>query len=295
MVLSLSQHQPVLLSLVKKYLPVKAGGKYLDATFGGGSYSAMICRRGGQVLALDWDPLVVAAAKKHPPCPDASWQLVAGNFANLKKICIRQHFLPLAGAVFDLGLASFHYQARRGFAFDDNVPWDMRLSPNLNATALDIVHRLSPSQLAQNLQDLAQEKYAREIALSLKKIVRRDTAATARTISQAVEQIYRRHHSWPGHHPATKTFLALRILVNHELENLRQGLAAAWQLLQPSGRLLVLSFHSGEDRLVKNFMRQKQQRGEGTLVVKNGCRPDETEVKRNRRARSARLRVIEKK
>ncbi len=287
-----SRHQPVLLALAMRYLDPKPGERYLDATLGGGSYSYALYQKGAQVLSLDWDPLMIQQAKEHYPCPNASWHLRLANFADLAQICREEKFCPLRGVVFDLGLTKWHYQLGRGFSFQEGAPLDMRLNPELPQTAADIITTSSLAQLEKWLLQIGQEQFASEIARFLKKAVGQDLMAA--DIAEGIAKIYQRHHVSPRNNPATKTFLVLRILVNREIENLEKGLEGALVSLAPRGRLVVISFHSGEDRLVKQFFRRQEKEGRLKILTKKAQRPTAAEVEQNPLARSACLRAAEK-
>ncbi len=289
---ALDWHQPVLLQEVLEYLQPRKRRRYLDATLGGGGYSYEIHRQGGLVLSLDWDPSIVVLAKKRYSCPNASWRLRVGNFARLATFCQEENFCPLSGIIFDLGLSRMHYQMRRGFSFKETAPLDMRLNPHLQETAADLIRRLPEKQLAVFLERLAQEKYAREIAQALKKTIRK--TVSAKEVAKAIVDIYYRHGEQPKLHPATKTFLALRMMVNREEKNLSAGLAASLWVLHSRGRLLVISFHSGEDRIVKAFFRQQEGKRKLKILTKQPIYPSERELKVNYLSRSARMRVAEK-
>ena len=289
---ALEWHQPVLLREIIEYLQPQKNKRYLDATLGGGGYSYEIYRQGGLVLSLDWDPVIIDLAKKRYSCPSASWQLRVGNFAQLEMICRDDNFCPLDGVIFDLGLSKMHYQLQRGFSFQEAAPLDMRLNPHLEETASDLIRRLPVEDLAASLERLSQENYSREIAQALKKAVR--GKKSAREIAQKIAAVYQRHNKRTKLHPATKTFLALRIMVNHEEENLGSGLAAALRALAPHGRLLIVSFHSGEDRIVKTFFRRQEELGKLKILTRQPVYPSGQELKINRLSRSAKLRVAEK-
>jgi len=287
-------HKPVLLKTALEYLQPRIGGKYLDATLGGGGYSNEIYKQGGRVLSLDWDPAIIRFVKEHYNCPNASWHLRMANFANLALICREENYLPVDGVVFDLGLSKMHYQLfKRGFSFHDETILDMRLNPNIAMTAVDIIKQLNLEELASSLRRLVQEKYAEEIARKLKEAVHRGDL-TADKIADEVASVYQEKGVETKSHPATKTFLALRILVNKEGENLRKGLIAAISVLAKGGRLVIVSFHSGEDRLVKMFFRRQEKQGILKILTKQPIYPSTQEKKKNYLSRSARLRVAER-
>jgi 16S rRNA (cytosine1402-N4)-methyltransferase len=286
------EHVPVLLKEVVKNLDPKESQKFVDATFGFGGHTKAICKSGGQVLAIERDPKTIILAKKHHTCPDASCQLVEGNFAKIKEIAEEYDFVPVKGVLFDLGVSLWHYlKAKRGFSFNDSN-LDMRLNPKQEIKALDIVNDYSLNELDELFTKLVQEKLAKQIAEAVVRARRLKPIKSAQRLAQLVKEVYQKKREKTKSHPATKVFLALRIVVNQELENLKKGLNGAWQILEKNGKLLVISFHSTEDRIAKKFGRnlKKENRAEIDLI-----KPTEKEIKKNPLARSALLRVIIKK
>ncbi|MFH1706035.1 MAG: 16S rRNA (cytosine(1402)-N(4))-methyltransferase RsmH [Patescibacteria group bacterium] len=309
-----SYHQPVLLKEVIKNLSIKKGGKYIDATLGLGGHTCEIIKNGGLVLGIEWDPEVLAMTKERltrkieSTYPDASFshrdnkkssnrptssRFVLSNFARIDEIARENRFYPVDGILFDLGISRWHYKfSKRGFAFDDQT-LDMRINPDLPETALNIVNSYSYDQLYRILAETVQEELAGPIARALVSSRRLGGITTAQELSNLAAKVYREHRLAKKANPATKLFLALRSLVNEEIENLKLGLAGAMQVLAPGGKLLVITFNSNEDRLVKKFSKLEKQKGQVeklSLIF-----PDREEIKNNRLCRSAKLRVLVKK
>jgi 16S rRNA (cytosine1402-N4)-methyltransferase len=302
-----STHTPALLAEVLRALAVQPGGRYIDATLGGGGHTAAILEQsspGGQLLGIDADPAAVEAAKERFRASGDSILIVNGNFVNLQSICIKYDFFPVHGILFDLGLSSLQLKGDgRGFSFQHDAPLDMRFSPGQKTTAADIVNSTTETRLANIIRAYGEESQSHRIARSIvKERPIETTGQLARLIEQAIGRRGRLH-------PATKTFQALRIAVNHELENLETALKQAVNLLGYEGRLVVISYHSLEDRIVKQFM-QKESKAcicpPGTptcvcghkaslrLINKKVIVPTASEIRANPRSRSARLRAAER-
>lgn len=294
-------HEPVLLEKVIDYLEVEKGKKYIDATVGGGGHTAAILKLGGKILAIDCDPEAIKAARRYlasacPPGKHYSWRLVSGNFRDLYQIVKREGFLDVSGTLFDLGVSSYQLEkAERGFSFSLEAPLDMRMDPKLKVTATDLINSLNKGELNELFARVGQEHYSRRFAeaicraRSLKPI--KTTGELVDIINQALPTKGRKSKL----HPATRVFLALRIAVNDELNNLKKALPQALNLLEPKGRLVIISFHSGEDRIVKQFFKGQEKKGKLTIITKKPVRPIIEEINQNPRSRSAKLRVAEKK
>jgi len=293
--MSAPTHIPVLLEETLEALAVQPGGRYIDCTIGAGGHAIVILYHsspGGQLLGIDADPEAIKVARARLEAYSSSTLLIDENFANLKAICIKYNFLPVHGILFDLGLSSLQLDgAGRGFSFQHDAPLDMRLSPSQEVTAADIVNTSSEAELAGLIRTFGEESHSREIAHY---IVRQRPIKTTLQLAQTIEQAIggRRGRI----HPATKTFQALRIAVNQELEPLQSALEQAIELLGFGGRLVVISYHSLEDRIVKRFMRREAS-GEKAclrLVNKKVITPSLAEVRLNPRSRSAKLRAAER-
>ncbi len=301
-------HIPVLLSEVVEGLAVKPGGRYIDCTVGGGGHAAAILEQsspGGQLLGIDADPNAIELAKTRLEAYSNSTLLINDNFVNLRDICTRFGFSPVHGILFDLGLSSIQLNGDgRGFSFQHDAPLDMRLNPDQKLTAADIVNTYSEVKLADIIGTYGEEKRSRQIA---RFIIRERPIETTFHLARIVEQAIKRPRG--KIHPATRTFQAIRIAVNHDLENLEAVLKQAVNLLGAEGRLVVISYHSLEDRIVKQFMQRESKNcicPPGTpictcsharslkLVSRKVIKPSPEEVLFNRRSRSAKLRVAER-
>lgn len=291
MILTMSAaiHIPVLLKEAVEALAVRPGARYIDCTLGGGGHALAILERGGRLLGIDADPEAVAVAQARLE-GYGDFILVNDNFANLKAICTRHGFLPVQGILFDLGLSSLQLESgERGFSFQRDEPLDMRLSPSQETTAADIVNTYRETELAEVIRKYGEEPQSRRIA---RLIVRKRPIETTRELANAVELAIRGRRG--RIHPATRTFQALRIAVNRELENLPQALAQSIHLLAPGGRLVVISYHSLDDRLVKYFLREQASEGRVILLNRRVITPSREEVISNPRSRSAKLRAVER-
>jgi 16S rRNA (cytosine1402-N4)-methyltransferase len=304
---STSSHIPVLLSETLKALSVQPGGRYIDCTLGGAGHAASILEHaspGGQLLGIDADPTAIeTAAKKLRPYSETAL-LVNDNFVNLQAICIKYDFFPVHGILLDLGLSSLQLEgSSRGFSFQHDDPLDMRFSPSQKTTAADILNTSPEERIAQILKTYGEEFNGNKISRA---IIRERPIKTTLQLARIIENTIGRRGKI---HPATKTFQALRIAVNHELEHLESVLRQAAELLGYEGRLVVISYHSLEDRIVKQFM-QKESRGcicpPGTpvcicnhtpslqLINKKVITPSSAEIAQNPRSRSAKLRAAER-
>jgi 16S rRNA (cytosine1402-N4)-methyltransferase len=299
-------HKPVLVTETLSALNVQPGGHYIDCTVGSGGHAASILDAsapGGQLLGIDADPDALKAARIR--LQGKAVIPVNDNFANLKAICQKYGFYQVQGILFDLGLSSLQLNANsRGFSFQCDAPLDMRFSQDQQLTAADLVNTLSEMELADIIRQYGEERYSRQIARNI--VLKRPLHTTLELAQIVLETLGRRR----GHiHPATRTFQALRIAVNRELENLEAALPQTVELLGQGGRLVVISYHSLEDRLVKNFMRSQSQRcicppgipvctckHSPTLILvsKRIITASATEVAANPRSRSAKLRVAER-
>ncbi len=273
-------------------------GLYVDATLGlGGHAESLLSRLGpeGRLLGLDLDPESIELARKRLEPWGARFRPVRANFRSLGPVLEAEKFYPLAGALFDLGVSSLHFDSpERGFSFLKEGPLDMRLSPDSPLTAEAIVNRWPVEQLAMLFKEYGEEPHAQRIARAI--VARRESRpfCTTTELAALIASVCPRVGS---RHPATRAFMALRIAVNAELENLTRGLEAVLPYLAPGGRIVVISFHSLEDRMVKNvfssFVAQGWCRWVGSGSRGSALTPSEAEISSNPRARSARMRVVE--
>jgi 16S rRNA (cytosine1402-N4)-methyltransferase len=310
-------HVPVLLEEVLHGLQVRTGGIYIDGTVGAGGHSVAILQAadGVRLLGLDVDPaaLDIASERLKTYIEQGRARLVQSNFARLDEVAQQEEFSSVDGVLLDLGVSSMQLDTpERGFSFRTDGPLDMRLDPREPLTAADLVNTLPENELADLIFKYGEEPASRRIA---RRIVEARSREPFETTAQLEAVVYgalggrvagRTRHAI---HPATKTFQALRIAVNHELEVLEQGLQAAVRVLKPGGRLAVISFHSLEDRIVKLFIRQEQKGcicppeypvcmcGRKPTLRSINSKPIEAsaeEARRNPRSRSAKLRVAER-
>jgi 16S rRNA (cytosine1402-N4)-methyltransferase len=288
-------------------LSPRAGGIYVDATFGAGGYSrAILATEGTRVIAIDRDRTAIAGGFDLVDASDGRLTLVEDRFSNLADVCTAQGEPLVDGVVMDVGVSSMQIdQAERGFSFRFDGPLDMRMSQH-GPTAADVVAKASEADLANIIYIFGEERHSRSVARA---IIAARKEAPIETTKQLVDIVQKVVWAKPGEiHPATRTFQALRIFVNAELDELHTALAAAERVLKPGGRLSVVSFHSLEDRIVKNFMTERSKTGGGSrhlpevaqsrprfsLVNKRPITAGEDELKANPRARSAKLRGAER-
>jgi 16S rRNA (cytosine1402-N4)-methyltransferase len=287
-------HQPVLLREVMELLNVRPEGFYIDATTGGGGHAEAIARRllSGRLLAIDRDPMALSTAQERlAPFADKV-KLMHGNFAEIDRLQAEAGFPPADGIVADLGLSSLQLaDARRGFSFNVDGPIDMRMDPASETTAADLVNYAGERELADLIFKFGEERHSRRIARAIMK------ARPIRTSTSLAQVVTRAIPSRPGLHqihPATRTFMALRLAVNRELDNLEQFLPRALAALAAGGRMVVISFHSLEDRMVKQAFSGWKRERRVRLLTRKAVRASEDEVSLNPRSRSAKLRAIEK-
>ena len=303
------RHEPVMLQEVLAGLVVRAGGRYVDCTLDGGGHAEAILEAaspGGALLGIDEDVEVMMLARRRLERFGDGVDVVQGNFKNVDTICQERGFAPVNGILFDLGLSSHQRaSATRGFSFQVEAPLDMRFGPEVDSTAAYWVNEASEEDLADVIWRFGEERQSRRIARA---IVSGRPLGTTTDLAKAVEQAVGRR---PGSqiHPATKTFQALRIVVNQELASLAEALPRAHGLLGFGSRLVVISYHSLEDRIVKQFIARESRDclcppsqpfctcgHKATLkpVTRGALVPSQEEVASNPRSRSAKLRVAER-
>jgi 16S rRNA (cytosine1402-N4)-methyltransferase len=303
-----STHIPVLPREVLETLAVQPGGRYIDCTLGGGGHAQAILDHsspGGQLLGIDADPDGIRIARESLSQFGKSVLIVNDNFVNLRDICLKYDFFPVHGILFDLGLSSPQLDEEgRGFSFQYNAPLDMRFSPTQKITAADIVNTYSETEIARIIKTFGEEINSRQIA---KKIVQKRPIRTTTELAEIVQDAVGGRYG--KIHPATRTFQALRIVVNHEMENLESALIQAMSLLGFGGRLAVISYHSLEDRIVKHFLQKESRdclcppevlqcicghKANLKIITRRIITPTFAEVELNPRSRSAKLRGAER-
>jgi len=297
-------HVPVLTKEVLQYLDPKPNDNFVDCTFGQGGHATILLSKNGpdgKVLGIETDPeLYKEFQTGESPVMNrellARLILVNDSYINLKDIVNENDFKPVNGILLDLGLSTWHFEkSGRGFSFKKDEPLDMRYDPKNNPlTAFKIVNSWSQKELEETLKQYGEERFAKDIS---KKIVIEREDRPIRTTLDLVEVIWKALPPWYRKnriHPATKTFQALRIVVNSEIDNLKTVLVQATEILAKDGRLAVISFHSLEDRVVKRFFKRSQEINILNILTKKPVIATEEEVKINPRSRSAKIRVAQK-
>lgn len=298
-----SFHQPVLLQEVIDAFTPTAGRSFIDATGGGGGHTQALLKNGGRILTIDWDEDATRYIKttlqqegrellreRYDEILDIYiWEyshitLVRGNFQNIKKIAHACGFRMVSGVLFDLGVSSHQLDTReRGFSFQQNGPLDMRMDKRLTVEAKDLVNALSQKELVDLLRRFGEEYNATRIAKSIVAARRLQPIQTTGDLTDILKR-----------YPATLVFQALRIAVNDELGNISLALPQAYELLDKKGRIVIIAFHSLEDRIVKETFIRFEKEEKGRIITKKPIVVSETEVNKNRRSRSAKMRIFEK-
>ncbi len=291
--MSLPAHTPVMVNETLEGLQPGRGGHFIDCTVGLGGHARAILERispTGKLLGIDADPEAIRTAQDRLSDYGEAIVLVNDSFVNLRAICEKYDFCPVDGILFDLGVSSMQLDtAERGFSFQREAPLDMRFDPSQELTASDIVNAFPERELARILKEYGEERHSRRIARHI--VYSRPITSTLR-LAQVVQQVL---GSKRGRiHPATRTFMALRIAVNEELQSLSLALEQTINLLRLQGRLVVVSYHSLEDRIVKQFMRSKASNCALKLISRKVIRPTSLEIESNQRSRSAKLRIAER-
>ncbi len=281
---AITQHIPVLYEEALYWLQIRPGEVYVDATLGGAGHAKGILERGGLVIGLDQDPEAVARARTlNLP----GLRVFQRNFRHLKEVLQEAGVSQVAGILADLGVSSFHLEdPKRGFSYQKEGPLDMRMGEE-GPTAYEVVNTLPLEDLHRILRDLGEEKQAYRIA---KGIVERRRKTPIRTTLELAETVRQAVGFRKAGHPARKTFQALRMYVNDELGALEEFLRQAEEVLAPGGRLVVITFHSLEDRLVKRSLKESHLK----VLTKKPITPSPEEIAGNPRSRSAKLRAAEK-
>lgn len=301
-------HVPVLAREALEALAIKSGGRYVDGTFGRGGHSRLILESlgpEGRLLALDRDPAAIRAGKD---MNDARLSLVQSRFSQIGSVLAGKGWEKVDGILLDIGVSSPQLEeAGRGFSFRQDGPLDMRMNPDEGMSAADWLNSAEEKEIEEVVRKYGEERFARQIARAIAQARTTTPLRTTGQLAQIVAGAVRSRE--PGQHPATRTFQALRIYLNRELEELKEALPVCVDSLKPGGRLAVISFHSLEDRIVKRFMREEAagEQAPAKLPVRaadlkpgrlrlagKAIRASDAEVAANPRARSAVLRVAER-
>ncbi len=309
------QHTPVMLSEVMQHLDCKPGNVYVDGTLGGGGHAQCILQQilpGGMLIGIDQDHDAIANGLELFRAHSANIRLFHDNFVSLPTILQQLEITTVDGILLDLGISSHQLASSgRGFSFNKDEPLDMRMNTDSRTNAADIVNSLDAAKLAILFREYGEERWAKRIAQRLVQVRRQTSILTSRQLADiVVAAIPKKSVVRQKIHPATRVFMALRIAVNHELERLEEFLESAAAYLNPGGRLCILSFHSLEDRIVKQTFRMLAQGchcppampqcacGRQPVIrnlTRKAIRPSAEEVRTNPRARSTRLRAAEKR
>lgn len=291
-------HIPVLRDkIVESLLPLE-GKVILDATVGMGGHAEPILPRigsQGRLIGMDQDDQALETARVRLASFQNRLTLINSNFSKLQEVLKQIGVTYVDGIVMDLGLSTLQLEdQQRGFSFSLEGPLDMRMDRQQQLTARDIIVHYSEKDLGGLLREYGEERFARRIAAAIVHHRQRKSINTTLDLARLVEQAVPRK-AWPKKiHPATRTFQALRIEVNHELEHLQEGLRQGAECLSPGGRFCVISYHSLEDRMVKFFFKGCEEKGSYRRVTKKPIVPDEKEISENRKSRSAKLRILER-
>ncbi len=293
-----SQHIPVLVEEVMNLLRCEAHKTYVDATVGGGGHALEILKRAspdGIVIGIDWDEEAIAEAKGALAPFGDRIKIFRENFVRLPDLLEALNISEVDGILLDLGLSSLQLEKKeRGFSLKGEGPLDMRMDQRINRTAADLLDGLSFQELESTLREFGEERWAKRIARAILQEREKKPVGTTQELRQIVHWAIPRRFHPRKIDPATRTFQAFRIRVNEELENLRRVLETGWTFLKREGRICVISFHSLEDRMVKETFRRLDRDGVMRRITKKPITPSEEEKQRNPRSRSAKLRCAER-
>lgn len=295
-------HIPVQPVETIKYLNVQPGQWYVDCNLGGGGHTELILATGGNVIGIDLDAdAIVEVTKNHQAEIDnGRLILIQSNFSHIDEV-VKKFDKKIAGVFFDLGVSTHQLDtAERGFSFrgsngfNNDAVLDMRMDQSLGATAKDLVNGLYEKELADIFWRYGEENFSRPIAKRIVEYRKTQMITTTDQLAKIILSVRRRSPN-DRTHPATRIFQALRIAVNNELDSFEQALPKAFSVLDSEGRIVVLSFHSLEDRIAKDYFKQLEQKDEAAILTKKPIETSELESLQNPRSRSAKLRAIQKK
>lgn len=307
------KHVSVMPLEVIKFLDCKSGGIYVDGTLGGGGHAELILQASspaGRLIGMDWDEDALFAAKKRLKDYAERIILVRENFADIKRVTEELNIKMVDGILLDIGVSSYHLEMPdRGFSFRFDAPLDMRMDKRQEKTAYSIVNGSSLQKLEGILREYGEERWARRIAMSIVEKRRYGPIYTTKELSDLVSSAIPKRFHPKDIHPATRTFQAIRIAVNDELSNLKQAIDDSTDLLAPRARMVIISFHSLEDRIVKESFRRLEKgcicpddfpkcvcgiKPKLKIITRKPITPSLEEISKNPRARSAKLRAAER-
>ena len=281
-------HQPILVKEIIDFFDLQPNQKVIDATLGGGGHTEEILKHSVKVLGLDQDQEAIDYVTNNNPHPNLS--IVRANFSELSQIAKEKNFIPADAILFDLGVSSHQFDADyRGFSVNKPAELDMRMDQNLAVKASDLVAVLNHKELTKLLSYYGGETKAHQIAKAIVEARNRAPITNTLQLARLVEKVYRSPHG--RIHPATKTFQALRMAVNDEVNSLKLTLPQILEVLSPGGKIAIISFHDGEDRIVKHFLKQQADLNHLTNITKKPITPSSEEIQQNIRSRSAKLRL----
>jgi len=294
-----TNHITVLLEEAIESLQVKSGHWYVDATLGGGGHTSLILKNGGKVIAFDFDEQAIEMGRERfkKEIDSNNLILVKENFtkltAELKKIKSQHDITQISGVLFDFGTSTDQLMnEERGFSFSGEGELDMRMDQNLGVKAKDLLALLSEKQLTDTFFQFGGETEAKKIAKAIVSNRKKgQMISTNQDLANLIEKIKKSRNKT---HPATKVFQALRIIVNDELNNILDSLPQALEIIENKSRIVTISFHEGEDRIVKSTFKNWQESNQGTLITKKPITPSEEAIKENPRCRSAKMRIFTK-
>ena len=307
------EHKSVLLKETVDSLCIRPDGIYVDGTLGGGGHAFEVCRRlgpGGRLIGIDQDQDAIAAASERlAPFGDRA-VIVRSNYRQIQDVLEGLQIGRVDGIYLDLGVSSYQLDtAERGFSYREDAPLDMRMDRRNTQTAADLVNGCDESELYRIIRDYGEEKFAKNIAKHIVKARQEKPIETTGELTEIIKAAIPAKMRATGGHPAKRTFQAIRIALNHELEVLDQSIDTMIQLLNPGGRLSIITFHSLEDRIVKNRFRENENPcicppdfpvcvcgrvSRGRVITRKPILPSEEELEENKRAKSAKLRVFER-
>ena len=289
-------HIPVMLKEVLEFLDVKEGSWYVDCNLGGGGHTQAILEAGGNVLGIDLDPdaILEVTNKLKGFIKDGKLKLVQTNFINIQDALKETSISEISGILFDLGVSTHQLEeAERGFSFNKDAPLDMRMDPTKGASAKDLVNGLYENELAELFLKLGEENWSKPIAKKIVEYRQKKQIESTNELANLILSVRKRSPS-DRTHPATRIFQALRIAVNDELNSLKEALPKAFDVLEPGGRIVTISFHSLEDRIVKNYFKELEEKNQAKIITDKPIETSEEEANLNPRSRSAKLRAVEK-
>lgn len=308
------EHKSVLLEETIDSLAIKPDGIYVDGTLGGGGHASEVCRRlgeQGRLIGIDQDADAIAAASKRLEAFGEKVTIVRSNYENIAQVLQTLQIEKVDGIYLDLGVSSYQLDtAQRGFTYREDAPLDMRMDQRNMQTAADIVNNYSESDLYRIIRDYGEDKFAKNIAKHIVRVRQEKPFETTGELIETIKAAIPMKIRATGGHPAKKTFQAIRIELNHELDVLNRSIDTMIELLNSGGRLSIITFHSLEDRIVKTRFRNNEnpcvcppdfpvcmcgKKSKGIVVTRKPIVPSEEEIEENKRAKSSKLRVFERR